>query len=134
MTPVPGPDYLDRFSAALVSEIKAEMGRRDLSSRGLAALLGENPQYVTSRIGAGNPRTGKRVPINIVDLVAIAGAFELEPALLFGRAMDAASEGGEDGTVSVLPGTPDPYDDSGSTLSEAALDGDEEAGASEFDD
>lgn len=95
MTPVPNSDYLARVSAALVSEIKAEMGRRDLSARGLAALIGENPQYVTTRIGAGNPRTGKRVEINVADLSLIAGALDLDPRDLLTRAMDQAARGDE---------------------------------------
>lgn len=92
MTPVPDREYLRRVSAALVSEIKAEMGRRDLSARGLAALMGENPQYVTSRIGAGNPRTGKRVEINVADLSVIAGALDLDPRDLLNRAMWRADQ------------------------------------------
>lgn len=94
MTPVPSPNYLARVSEALVSEIKAEMGRRDLSARGLALLIGENPQYVTSRIGAGNPRTGKRVEISVADLYAIAGALELDANELLERALAVA--GAED--------------------------------------
>jgi hypothetical protein len=90
MTPVPSPHYLARVSDALVSEIKAEMGRRDLSARGLALLIGENPQYVTSRIGAGNPRTGKRVEISVADLYAIAGAFDMDANELLTRALVVA--------------------------------------------
>lgn len=93
MTPAPDSDYLERFAEALVSEIKAEMGRRDLSARGLAQLIGENPQYVTSRIAGGNPRTGKRVPINVSDLAVIAGAMDLDPLTLFAAARRVA-EGG----------------------------------------
>lgn len=92
MAPVPTPDYLARFSEALVSEIKSEMGRRDLSFRGLAALLGENPQYVSSRLGGGNPRTGKRVEINVADLFAIASAMDLDARDLFARAQLAAGD------------------------------------------
>ncbi|MSZ77929.1 MAG: hypothetical protein F2667_12545 [Actinobacteria bacterium] len=75
-----------------MSEIKAEMGRRSLSARGLASLLGENPQYVTSRIGAGNPRTKRRVEINVADLFAIAGALDLDPSDLMNAARAAASD------------------------------------------
>lgn len=94
MTPVPSPNYLARVSEALVSEIKAEMGRQDLSARGLALRIGENPQYVTSRIGAGNPRTGKRVEISVADLYAIAGALDLDANELLERALEVA--GAED--------------------------------------
>jgi hypothetical protein len=86
MTPAPDHDFLERLAEALVMEIKAEMGRRSLSARGLAALIGENPQYVTSRIGAGNPRTGKRVPITISDLAVIAGALDQDPLEMLSRA------------------------------------------------
>lgn len=90
MTQVPTPEYRERFSAALVSEIKADMGRRELSFRGLAALLGENPQYVTSRLGAGNPRTGKRVEMTVADLLVIASALGTTPNKMLDRAKLAA--------------------------------------------
>lgn len=96
MTPVPSSDHLERVSAALVSEIKAEMGRRDLTARKLAALIGENHQYVTTRIGAGNPRTGKRVEINVADLSMIAGALDLDPRDLLARAIQTAQREQED--------------------------------------
>lgn len=92
MTAIPTREYLERFAEALVSEIKAEMGRRDLSYRGLATLLGENPQYVTSRLGGGNPRTKKRVDISVSDLVVIASAFNLDADDLLGRAFAVAGE------------------------------------------
>ena len=90
MSPVPDSEYLTRVSVALVSEIKAEMGRRDLSYTGLAVLLGQHKQYVTSRLGAGNPRTGKRVEVNIMDLYAIAGALEIDVTELLDRALKQA--------------------------------------------
>lgn len=91
MTPAPSGEYLQRFNDALVSEIKAEMGRRDLSARGLAALIGVNPQYVTSRVAGGNPRTGKRVDITVADLETIAGALDLDALELMNRARAAAA-------------------------------------------
>lgn len=95
MAPVPSPGYLDRFRNALISEIKAELGRRDLTSASLAKLIGESKQYVGSRLGAGNPHTGKRVELNVADLFAIAGAFDMEPAELLGRAAAAADAADE---------------------------------------
>lgn len=92
MPPVPSSEYLARFSAALVSEIKAEMGRRDLSQSALARLIGQNKQYVTTRLGAGNPRTGRRVEVNVPDLFAIAGALDLDPTELVGRAREVVGE------------------------------------------
>lgn len=86
MTSIPTADYLERFSAALVSEIKADMGRRELSFRGLAVLLRQNPQYVTSRLGAGNPHTGKRVDLSVSDLIVIAGALGTDAWDLIQRA------------------------------------------------
>lgn len=91
MTPAPSGEYLAHFSEALVLEIKAEMGRRDLSARGLATLIGVNPQYVTSRMFGGNPRTGKRVEITVADLETIAGALELDPMELMQRARQLAT-------------------------------------------
>lgn len=86
MSPTPSPDSTERFIAALISEIKAEMGRRDLTISGLASLIGESKQYLGSRLGSGNPHTGKRVEINVVDLYAIAGALDLDPVKLMHRA------------------------------------------------
>lgn len=80
-------DQLARlFSEALVSEIKAEMGRRDLSTRGLARLIDANSQYLSQRLDGGSPRTGVRVPLNAVDLVSIADALGVSLAELIGRA------------------------------------------------
>lgn len=75
-----------RFSDAMVSEIKAEMGRQDLSSRALARRIGSNPQFVSSRLDGGNPRTGERVILNIRDVVMIADALGLSYVELIQRA------------------------------------------------
>ncbi len=64
-------DYPQAFSDALVSEIKAEMGRRDLSSRGLGRLIGKSSQYMSDRLDGGNTRTGRRVTLNITDVLLI---------------------------------------------------------------
>lgn len=101
MTPAPSGDFLSRLADALVSEIKSEMGRRDLSARGLAALIGENPQYVTSRIGAGNPRTGKRVPITVSDLAVIAGAMDLDALELLAAARTVAQDADDSNVVDI---------------------------------
>ncbi|WP_462068525.1 helix-turn-helix domain-containing protein [Microbacterium saperdae] len=79
-----------RFSDALVSEIKAEMGRQDLSSRGLARLIGATPQFVSSRLDGGNPRTGERVILNIQDIVMIATALGIPSLELITRAENVA--------------------------------------------
>ncbi|MGQ7313413.1 hypothetical protein ACUOFU_17030 [Microbacterium arabinogalactanolyticum] len=83
-------EFATRFSDALVSEIKAEMGRQDLSSRGLARLIGSNPQFVSSRLDGGNPRTGERVILNIRDIVQIANALGISYLDLITRAENVA--------------------------------------------
>ncbi|GAA1779062.1 hypothetical protein GCM10009795_026440 [Nocardioides hankookensis] len=83
------PDALARFSEALVSEIKAEMGRRDLSSRALGRLVGRSSQYMSDRLDGGNSRTGRRVTLTVTDLAAIAAVFDLHPAELVRRAKAA---------------------------------------------
>ncbi|WP_168443123.1 hypothetical protein [Microbacterium sp. K35] len=80
----------NHFSDALVSEIKAEMGRQDLSSRGLARLIGSNPQFVSSRLDGGNPRTGERVILNVRDIVLIANALGMNHVDLITRAENVA--------------------------------------------
>ena len=79
-------DYAQRFSEALVSEIKAEMGRRDLSSRGLGRLIGKSSQYMSDRLDGGNSKTGKRVILNVTDLFAIADALGIDATGLTERA------------------------------------------------
>lgn len=85
-------DSAQRFSDALVSEIKAEMGRRDLSSRKLGVLIGESSQYMSMRLDGGNPRTGVRVLLNVRDIAAIADALGIDAATLMARAAAAAAD------------------------------------------
>ncbi|WP_307219969.1 hypothetical protein [Microbacterium sp. SORGH_AS_0888] len=92
-------DFAQRLSDALVSEIKAEMGRRDLSSRGLGRLIGKSSQYMSDRLDGGNSKTGRRVVLNVNDLYAIANALGLEASDLLTRADVLAQQRGE-----VLPG------------------------------
>lgn len=80
-----------QFSDALVSEIKAEMGRQDMSSRALGRLIGASAQYISSRLDGGNPRTGERVVLTVRDLAAIAQALGLDEIELISRAQEAAS-------------------------------------------
>lgn len=91
-------DYFQRFSDALVSEIKAEMGRRDLSSRGLGRLIGKSSQYMSDRLDGGNPKTGKRTVLSVPDLFAIADALGVDANDLTDRAT-AAAEGAPDNIV-----------------------------------
>lgn len=81
-----------RFSDALVLQIKAEMGRRDMSTRALARKIGESSQYMSMRLDGGNPRTGIRVPLTVRDLAAIASALGLEPNDLIVRAVNAPED------------------------------------------
>jgi hypothetical protein len=90
----PSPQYLQRFSDALVSEIKAEMGRRGISSRALGRQVGRSSQYMSDRLDGGNSKTGRRVTLTVKDLAAIAAVFGLHPADLIERAKSAAD--GED--------------------------------------
>lgn len=84
-------DRSRRFADALISEIKAEMGRRDLSSRGLGRLIDKSSQYMSTRLDGGNPRTGERVPLGVGDLAAIAEALDLSLTDLVERAERAAN-------------------------------------------
>ncbi|WP_425837056.1 hypothetical protein [Microbacterium sp. PA5] len=85
-------DYPQRFSDALISEIKAEMGRRDLmSSRALGRLIGKSSQYMSDRLDGGNSKTGKRVTLTITDVMLIANALEIDATDLIDRAERYAS-------------------------------------------
>lgn len=75
-----------RFSEALISEIKAEMGRRDLSSRALGRAIGKSSQYMSDRLDGGSSKTGERVTINVRDLAAISAALGFSPVELVTRA------------------------------------------------
>ena len=84
-------DYGQQFADALVSEIKAEMGRRDLSSRALGRLIGKSSQYMSDRLDGGNSKTGKRVTLTVTDLLLIARALELDAADLMDSAEQAVN-------------------------------------------
>ncbi|UUE19357.1 hypothetical protein [Microbacterium sp. J1-1] len=84
-------ELAERFADALVSEIKAEMGRQSLSSRALGRLIGKSSQYMSDRLDGGNVKTGRRVLLNIWDLAAIAGALNLTEVELISRAEAVAS-------------------------------------------
>ena len=100
-------DYLARLSDALVSEIKAEMGRRGVSSsRALGRLIDRNSQYMSMRLDGGNPKTGERVVLNVQDIAAIGSALNVHPAELVRRAKDVADSGGPEATVTPLPTRP----------------------------
>lgn len=89
MTPSLGQEHQALLNETLISEIKAEMGRRGLSSRGLGRLIGKSSQYVSWRLDGGNPVTGKRTMLTIWDIVAIASALDMEPDQLLRRAQEA---------------------------------------------
>jgi hypothetical protein len=84
-------DLSQRFSDALISEIKAEMGRRDLSSRGLGRLIGKSSQYMSDRLDGGNSKTGKRVVLTITDVMVFASALGVDATDLIERANAAAA-------------------------------------------
>lgn len=80
-------DYLARFSAALVAEIKLEMTRQGIrSTRELGRKIGHASSYMSDRIDGGSSKTKKRVQINVQDLAEIADALKLEPSELMVRA------------------------------------------------
>lgn len=85
-------EFPERFSEALVSEIKAEMGRQSLSSRGLGRLIGKSSQYMSDRLDGGNTKTGRRVVLTVWDLSAIALALGVSELDLVERA-DAVARG-----------------------------------------
>jgi hypothetical protein len=96
--------YGELFSDALVSEIKAEMGRRGLSSRGLGRLIDRSSQYMSDRLDGGSAKTGRRVVLSVQDLAAIAQAFEMQPSDLTLRAHFLAL-GGDANAVPLLSGS-----------------------------
>ena len=83
-------DYPQRFADALVSEIKAEMGRQGLSSRAVGRVIGKTSQYMSDRLDGGSPKTGKRTVLNAKDLAAIASALGLSEVELVTRAQAVA--------------------------------------------
>ncbi len=95
------PTYGQLFSDALVSEIKAEMGRRDLSSRGLGRLIGKSSQYMSDRLDGGSPKTGRRVLLSAQDIGAISQALGMRPSELTLRAHFVAL-GGDPGLSGLL--------------------------------
>lgn len=84
-------EFAERFSDALVSEIKAEMGRQSLSSRGLGRLIGKSSQYMSDRLDGGNTKTGRRVILNVWDISSIAKALGISEIELIQRADNVVS-------------------------------------------
>jgi|GEM_PF-5942541 len=111
-------DYLRRFSAALVLEIKAEMGRRDLSSRGLGRLAGKSSQYMSDRLDGGSSKTGERVTLNVTDIVLFGNAMGIHPAELIRRAKAIADGDDPGATIYRFPTGPS---DPPSTVTDADL-------------
>lgn len=122
MTPPLNREQLDEFAAALVLEIKAEMGRRDLSSRGLGKEIGRSSQYVSSRLDGGNPTTGKRVALTVSDVASIASAFGMEPYELMANAQEAMTR--KSAKIVRLPAFDDevPFDENDSRMAARDLD------------
>lgn len=83
-------EFAERFSDALVSEVKAEMGRQSLSSRALGRLIGRSSQYMSDRLDGGNTKTGRRVILNVWDISAISGALGISEVELIQRADNVA--------------------------------------------
>lgn len=90
MVPMTETEFAERFSDALVSEIKAEMGRQSLSSRALGRLIGKSSQYMSDRLDGGNVKTGRRVILNVWDISSIAKALGLSEVELVSRAESVA--------------------------------------------
>ncbi|MBN9177659.1 MAG: hypothetical protein J0I43_09870 [Microbacterium sp.] len=82
--------YADFFWDALVLEIKGEMGRRDLSSRGLGRRIGKSSQYMSDRLDGGSSKTGRRVVLSVWDLAAMSQAMSVSAAELAARAHEVA--------------------------------------------
>lgn len=90
IAPMTETEFAERFSDALVSEIKAEMGRQSLSSRGLGRLIGKSSQYMSDRLDGGNTKTGRRVILNVWDISSIAKALGISEIELIQRADNVA--------------------------------------------
>lgn len=93
--------YGELFSDALVSEIKAEMGRQGLSSRAVGRAIGRSSQYMSDRLDGGSAKTGRRVVLSVQDLAAIADALGLRATDLTLRAHFVAV-GGDPNAVPLL--------------------------------
>ena len=85
-------DDAAQFSDALVLEIKAEMGRKGLSSRALGRAIGKSSQYMSDRLDGGSPKTGERVTLTVRDLFAIAHALGMDEMQLVGCAAAVATD------------------------------------------
>lgn len=76
----------DELAAAVVLAIQQERDHQGISSRELARRMGVNPQYVSSRIDGGNPRTGERIAVTFKDGALFASALGLSSLELATRA------------------------------------------------
>ena len=73
---------VSEISAKVAAEIRAEMGRKEVTKRGLARALGELPTWVTNRISPGSARG---VEISLEDLDRIAGVLGVSVRQLLPR-------------------------------------------------
>lgn len=86
-------DYRSALTNALVAEIRAEMGRRGVRTiRELAERAEMAETAVKDRLNK-NSRTGRRTPIRVPELAAIARALEVDPIELLQRAMAEVDAG-----------------------------------------
>ncbi|MCL1801665.1 MAG: hypothetical protein FWG25_09955, partial [Promicromonosporaceae bacterium] len=80
-------EFPEKLSDQVVLEIKLEMVRVGISSvNALGRAIGKNSQYVNQRLSGGNPETGRRVPLNMLDLGLIADALQVDASELVRRA------------------------------------------------
>lgn len=91
----PDPDAPRAFADALVSEIRAEMGRNGINSvRALAEMIGMNHVSLNDRLGP------KRVPIGTAELYRICTVLKVEPWEVVRRAGAASAPRGSSATES----------------------------------
>lgn len=103
--------YARLVAEQLVIEVKSAMPRAGVtSSRALGRLIGQSSQYMSMRLDGGSPHTGKRVPLDVEDLVAIAEALGVAASQLVAAAEDAVRARLTD-ELGAPPATPAPATD-----------------------
>lgn len=65
---------------AVATELRAAIGRKNLSRRGLAAKMQKNPQWVWRRLNGDQPLT-------VADVVLICRAIDVDPMTVLDHAL-----------------------------------------------
>lgn len=104
---VKSPDDSDAlaFSAAVATEIRAEMGRQHMSVRALARAVGTDHVKLNNRLNK-EPRSGRPIPFGTLELWKVCHALNISVRELVDRATEAVGVSDDEETGVAARGRP----------------------------